>query len=170
MKALLVVSMCFLLGGCLTRPPVIAVDSVEIIERNEKAMAMHYNLVLTNPNDKPIEPLEFTYSVSVEGRGVYWSSCRRDDAGCRWPEAASGIAGRHLLRPYRLDCRDGSRVARWSMSGTLVYVDEGVFAETLLDLGYKPSTSFAASGDLKTVAELGPPSAIGPVCSIVLVG
>ena len=155
-------SMCFLLGGCLTRPPIIAVDSVEIVERNEMAMAMHYNLVLTNPNDKPIEPLEFTYSVSVEGRGVYSgrhaAEMTLDAGGQKRPLAMPAVI------PFDRDGWTAETVpesARWSMSGTLVYVDEGVFAETLLDLGYKPSTSFAASGDLRTVAELpepGPPA------------
>ena len=155
-------SMCFLLGGCLTRPPIIAVDSVEIVERNENAMALHYNLVLTNPNDKPIEPLEFTYSVSVAGRGVYSgrhaAEMTLDAGGQKRPLSLPAVI------PYeRVGWTDetvpGS--ARWSLSGTLVYVDEGVFAETLLDLGYKPSTGFAASGDLTTVVVLpepGPPA------------
>ncbi|MDG2094987.1 MAG: hypothetical protein P8J89_06920 [Phycisphaerales bacterium] len=162
MKAPLLLSMCFLLGGCLTRPPVIAVDSVEIVERNETAMALHYNLVLTNPNDKPIEPLEFTYSVSVAGRGVYSgrhaAEMTLDAGGQKRPLALPAVI------PYDLAGWTNQTVpdsARWSLSGTLVYVDEGVFAETLLDLGYRPSTSFAASGDLTTITVLpepGPPA------------
>ena len=152
MRVMLVVPIFLFLGGCLTRPPIIAVDSVEIVNRNEEAMAIHYNLVLTNPNDKPIEPLEFTYNVSVAGRGVYSgrhaAEMTLDAGGQKRPLSLPAVISYDRLGWTEATVPDS---ARWSMSGTLVYVDEGVFAETLLDLGYKPSTGFAASGDLQTV-------------------
>ena len=162
MKAMLLLSMCFLLGGCLIRPPIIAVDNVEIVERNENAMALHYNLVLTNPNDKPIEPLEFTYSLSVAGKGVYSgrhaAEMTLDAGGQKRPLSLPAVIPFDRIG-WTQDTVPES--ARWTMSGTLVYVDEGVFAETLLDLGYRPTTEFAASGDLKTIVVLpepGPPA------------
>lgn len=140
-----------LLAGCLTRPPIIAVESVEVVGWNEAAMALHYNLILTNPNEKPIEPLEFTYSVSVAGRGVYKgrhaAEMTLDAGGQDRPMVLPAVI------PFeRVGWAESSvpKSAPWSMSGTLIYVDEGVFAETLFDLGYRPSTGFSASGNLDT--------------------
>ena len=141
----------------MSSPPIISVDSVEVTGRNEQAMALNYNLVLTNPNDKPIEPLEFTYSVSVAGRGVY--------QGRHAAEMTLDAGGQDrplilpVVIPYERVGWSESTVpdsARWSMSGTLIYVDEGVFSETLLDLGYRPSTGFSATGELDTVGLSGP--------------
>lgn len=149
--ALLLLLPLLLLTGCLTSPPIIAVDSVEVVGRNDQAIALHYNLVLTNPNDKPIEPLEFTYSVSVSGRSVYKgrhaAEMTLDAGGQDRPMVLPAVI------PFeRIGWADSSvpDSAQWSMSGTLIYVDEGVFAQTLLDLGYRPSTGFSASGDLDT--------------------
>ena len=156
----LLIPSVLMLAGCLSTPPMIAVDSVEVVGRSEQAMALHYNLVLTNPNDKPIEPLEFTYSVSVAGRGVYRgrhaAEMTLDAGGQDRPLALPAVI------PYeRVGWTDDSvpDSARWSLSGTLIYMDEGVFSETLLDLGYRPSTGFSASGDLDTVGMVGPPEA-----------
>lgn len=140
-----------LLTGCFTSAPIIAVDSVEVVGRNDQAIALHYNLVLTNPNDKPIEPLEFTYSVSVAGRGVYQgrhaAEMTLDAGGQDRPMVLPAVIPFERVGWAESSVPDS---ARWSMSGTLIYVDEGVFAETLLDLGYRPSTGFSASGELDT--------------------
>ena len=156
--AALLIPPVLMLTGCLSSPPIIAVDSVEVVSRSEQAMALNYNLKLTNPNDKPLEPLEFTYSVSVAGRGVYQgrhaAEMTLDAGGENRPLALPAVI------PYERIGWSDSTVpdsARWSLSGTLIYVDEGVFAETLLDLGYRPSTGFSASGDLDTVGLIGPP-------------
>ncbi|MCH2134034.1 MAG: hypothetical protein MK116_09830 [Phycisphaerales bacterium] len=145
---LLVAMMC---SGCLTRPPAIGVDSVEITARNEQAMAVQFNMVLSNGNNRPIEPLEFTYNVSVAGRGVYKgrhaAEMTLDAGGQDRPLALPAVI------PYdRVSWSEQTIPASvsWSLSGTLVYMDEGVFAETLLDLGYRPSTGFRASGELQT--------------------
>ena len=155
--AALLISPVLMLTGCLSMPPSISVDSVEVVSRSDQAMALHYNLVLSNPNDQPIEPLEFTYSVSVAGRGVY--------QGRHAAEMTLDAAGqdRPLILPAVIPYervgwteRTIPESERWSLSGALVYVSEGVFSETLLDLGYRPSTGFSASGTLNTVGQMGP--------------
>ena len=150
-----------LLAGCLTRPPIIAVDSVEVVARNDEAMALQYNLVLSNPNDRPIEPLEFTYAVMVAGEGVYQGRHAAEmtlDAGGQDRPLALPV-----VIPYqRLGWSDATvpGTARWSMSGTLLYVNEGVLADTLLDLGYRPKTGFSASGELDTAAMKADPAGL----------
>ena len=146
-----------LLAGCLAQSPGIAVDSVEVVARNRNAMAVHFNLLLSNDNNKPIEPLEFTYVVDVEGRRAY--------SGRHAAELslAEGGQNRPLTLPavVRFD-QFGWTTATvpisvpWSLSGSLVYVSEGVLAKTLLDLGYRPSTSFTADGTLVTTTSTGP--------------
>ena len=166
--------MCFLLGGCLTRPPIIAVDSVEIVERNETAMALHYNLVLTNPNDKPIEPLEFTYSVSVAGRGVYSgrhaAEMTLDAGGQKRPLALPAVI------PYdrvgwigikRFPIRHAGRCrARWS---TWMKASSPRRC-SISDTGLRQASPPRGSDDHHDTSATRATRTTGLVCSIVLAG
>ena len=152
------------LAGCLTQAPTISVDSTEIVARNHNAMAVHFNLLLTNNNNKPIEPLEFTYNVNIEGRRVYSGRHAAEMS------LAEGGQDRPLALPavVRFDQFGWSLVTLpvslpWSLSGSLVYVNEGVLAKTLLDLGYRPSTSFSAEGTMVTNATGTDPSTGEPL-------
>ena len=39
--------------------------------------------------------------------------------------------------------------SKWSMGGSLLFLGDSVLAETLLDMGLRPTVDFSASGDLQ---------------------
>ena len=147
--------MFLILGGCFTQSPRIGVESVQVVARNQNAMAIQFNMELSNPNDKPIEPLELTYAVSVLGKGVYQgrhaAEMTLDARGMDRPLSLPAVIRFDQLG-WSEDRIPGE--AGWRLSGTLVYMNQGVFSETLLDLGYRPSTGFDASGVLDTAVEI----------------
>ncbi|MCH2152316.1 MAG: hypothetical protein MK089_03150 [Phycisphaerales bacterium] len=156
----LLVPMFLILGGCFTQSPRIGVESVQVVARNQNAMAIQFNMELSNPNDKPIEPLELNYAVSVLGKGVYQgrhaAEMTLDARGNNRPLSLPAV--------IRFDQMGWSEdripeEARWRLSGTLVYMNQGVFSQTLLDFGYRPSTGFSASGVLETTVVLDPEAA-----------
>ena len=151
----LLVPMFLILGGCFTQSPRIGVESVQVIAQNQNAMAIQFNMELSNPNDRSLEPLELTYAVSVLGKGVYQGRHAAEmTLDARGMNRALSLPA--VIRFDQLGWTGDQMPAEaaWQLSGTLVYMNTGVFAQTLLDLGYRPSTGFSASGVLDTAMEM----------------
>ena len=135
--------------GC-TSAPSITIDSVEVVGEHDAAAALVFNGTISNMHEQTLRLLEFDYTLSLHGRRVYEGrhaaemtltdgSIRTFTLPASFPLLPQDYRGLGFLP-------DSSH---WSLSGTLVYLGEGVLAETFLDMGIRPSVGFDASGDLQ---------------------
>jgi hypothetical protein len=139
------------LTGCFGyRPPSIAVGEMVFVEETPEALRLDIALDLANPNDEPLELLEFEYALSIDGTRLFRAR--------RSAEATLSASGRkRLMLPavVRLDRApwpEGVRPAEaaWSIRGSVLYVTPGALAEALLDTGVrKPRASFGGSGRVR---------------------
>ena len=140
--------------GCMTiSPPTVKIDSVEVIGESDDASSLVFHGTVENPHQSTLRLLEFTYGVSMEGRSVYQGrhaaemtltpgATRRIVLPAGFTNAAAGLGPGSMP--------DSSK---WSMSGSLLFLGEGVLAETLLDMGLRPTVGFSASGALQWPAD-----------------
>lgn len=137
------------LSGCAPAPG-IAIESVEVIGEDDQAAALVFAGTISNPHDQTLRLLEFDYTLSMLGRQVYQGrhaaemtltdgSKRTFTLPASFPLLKSDYRGLGFMP-------DSSQ---WSLSGSLVYLGEGVLAETFLDMGFRPTVSFSASGELQ---------------------
>lgn len=158
--ACLVVGVVF--AGCAsTKPPAIAVIGASMAESTNEAAKVQIALRLQNPNNDPLELLEFDYSVEVNGREVYQGTRSAQMTLARLSTREIEIPA---VIPYE---RTGWRTdamppaAQVNVHGTLRYLAPGTFAQTLFDIGVRrPRTGF---GGVQSVALTVPTS--GPVFS-----
>ena len=136
--------------GCMTiSPPTVKIDSVEVVGESDGASSLLFHGTVENPHQSTLRLLEFTYGVSMEGRSVYQGrhaaemtltpgATRRITLPAGFTNAAAGLS-------------PGSTpdASRWSMSGSLLFLGDSVLADTLLEMGLRPTIGFSASGDLQ---------------------
>lgn len=140
------------LAGCTNfKPPSIELSNVRLVERTDEAAAFHFDLVLENPNDEPIELREFRYELSLDDGQVYQG--RRAAFSTLHPSAVDDLSlEMSLPAVVRFDQLDGAALPddlAYQLSGTLLYLTTGELAEILLDTGVKkPRVRFAMSGRL----------------------
>lgn len=136
------------LTGCLgSRPPSIEVGEAVLVEETTEALRLDVALDLANPNDEPLELLQFEYAFSIDGASVFRAK--------QSAEATLSASGRKRLvlpavvpldgAPWPAGARPAD--AAWSIRGSLLYVAPGALAEALLDTGVrKPRAGFGGSG------------------------
>jgi hypothetical protein len=136
------------LAGCMGyRPPSIAVGEAVLVEETAEALRLDVALDLANPNEEPLELLQFEYVFSIGGSSVF-----RAKQSAEATLSASG--SKRLLLPAvvpldRAPWPAGARPAEadWSIRGSLLYVTPGALAEALLDTGVrKPRARFGGTG------------------------
>lgn len=137
-------------GGCSRyRPPSIQLVSVRLIEQTEEAAAFHFDMILENPNDEPIELREFRYTLNLDNANVFVG--RRAAGTTLHPETGNQIS---LPVVVRYDTMGWSNrtlppAVEYQLSGELLYVTPGELAEILLDTGVrKPKVRFSRAGRL----------------------
>lgn len=142
----LILLSCF---GCGPRPPVARFAASRVVEVLPEAVAFEVEFELSNTNDEPIELLEYTYSVHVNGQAVYSGRASGARTLPRWSAVRAA-----LPVVIRRDQLPGGGVVEWSLSGTLTYASPGALAETLQDSRlWRPSIAIAAS-DRTSVPDL----------------
>ena len=145
---LLILSFLALQGCLVGDPPAVEVDSIELVAVGESAISVNLNGTVTNPHSSEMRLLQFEYVLSVDGRQVYQGRHAAEMT------LSPGVK-RQISLPAAFTYSDAGwefdRIpgeSPWTMSGSLVYLGRGVLAQTLLDLGYRPSTGYSASGQL----------------------
>ena len=137
------------LPGCLsTAPPVVTVESIELVGVGEEAMSVSLNGTVANPHATEARLLQFEYVLSIDGRSVYQG---RHAAEMTLTGGVTRTFSLPAAFPYAKAGWSPGQLpgeSPWTMSGSLVYLGEGVLAETLLDLGVRPTVGYTASGDL----------------------
>ena len=151
---LIIIGVVLLLGpGCSRyRDPLFRVSAVTVGEMTDEALQLHFDLRLTNPNNDPLQLVQFDYTVSVEGRRVF--------QGRRAAEATLNVLVTRTLTipavvPYdRMGWVESGPPPTFGyrLSGTLLYLTPGELAETLLDTGLRrPKVRFAHAGEVVTM-------------------
>ena len=136
--------------GCSSyRPPSIRLVGVRLVEQTDEAAAFHFDLVLENPNDEPIELHEFQYKLLLDGTQVFQG--RRAATTTLQPDTISQIALPAVVRYEVMGWSDRTLPAEvdYQLSGGLLYVTPGELAEILLDTGVRrPTIQFNRAGRL----------------------
>ena len=130
----------------MVREPIVAVDSVSVVESTEEAMKLLFQLTLTNPGDEPLELNEFRYTLRAEGREVYEG---RRSAETTLAARAEKTIDLPAIVPLSVAAATGALPGefRVELVGTLHFLPPDRFSETLRDIGlYNPDTSFARRG------------------------
>lgn len=138
-----------LLMGCqFQSAPQLDLGDAMLDESTAEATRVAFVLEVTNPNETPLELRELEYQLNVDGRQVY--SGRRA-AQTTLPSAGNTQVQVPAVIPADI-WQDGDR--NYSLTGTLIYVSQGQFAELLLDMGLpRPRASFAGRGELAGTTE-----------------
>ena len=136
--------------GCAAiSPPKVSIASVELVGEAEDASSLVFHGTVENPHPETLRLLEYSYSVSMEGRSVYVGRHAAEMT------LTPGAKRKIVLPAGFTDAAAGwksdgpPQSSRWSMSGSLLFLGEGVLAETLLDMGIRPTVGFSASGELQ---------------------
>lgn len=142
-------------AGCTTEPRVDLANQGTITQVTAEALAGAAPLTITNPGTLEIELLEYHYSVQAQGRG--WTGRHAGelvlspgvDRKAELPIVVKAPAGGWPEGgpPGSVQC---------AISGSLVYIGNGVFDETLAELGYRPSAPFGGTVTLTPAEAAGP--------------
>tara|TARA_Y100000589_G_scaffold324283_1_gene360205 strand:- start:2977 stop:3456 length:480 start_codon:yes stop_codon:yes gene_type:complete len=146
---LLLLPLLLVLPGCLAgNPPVVEVQSIELVGVDADAMSLILNGTVENPHASEARLLQFEYVLSVDGRQVFRGRHAAEMT------LSPGVT-RKISLPAAFTYVDAGWNAQelpddspWTMSGSLVYLGQGVLANTLLELGYRPTVGYSASGQL----------------------
>ena len=127
--------------GCTTEPRITVAHQGVLNEYTEKALSGNVELTITNPGTLEIELIEYHYTVSWGGAS--WSGRHAGqlvlspgvDRAATLPIVILSPSGgwANGVAPDAVECR---------VSGSLVYIGNGVFDETLAELGYRPWADF----------------------------
>jgi hypothetical protein len=144
----LLLALLVLAAGCKASPK-IEIDPEGILtERTDEAIRFDIGLNLANPNDEPLQLIEFVYTVKVDGREVYRG---RRDAGATLAAFASKQLVLPAIVPFeRAGWAAVPPAADWSIGGDLVYLEPERLSEILLDTGFwEPRAGFNGSGKVR---------------------
>jgi hypothetical protein len=106
-----------------------------LTERSVNATAGTAMIHVINPNDHPIELVEFDYTAQIPGQRS-WQG--RHAGGMVLAAGFDRMAELPIVLPA--SAGPGSQV---HLSGSLHYLDTSTIAETLAEWGYRPTTSFS---------------------------
>lgn len=148
-RIFLVLMLMTSLGGCVALgPPRISIDSIEINAASEDGLAVTLHGTIENPHNETIRLLEFDYSLAVSGRSVYSGRHAAEMTLIGGATRPIALPAAFTLASVGWSSSALPEQSRWSMSGSLLYLSEGVLAETLLDMGFRPTATYSASGVL----------------------
>ncbi|HWB19912.1 MAG TPA: LEA type 2 family protein [Phycisphaerales bacterium] len=137
------------LGGCSIGGPAITVDDARIAQQTDDAVQFQIHLKAQNKTETPMRLLEYTYSVSVDGQQVYEGRraaiatlAANSTTQLMLPAVAPRSAMKNLSA---VSLANG----RYSVSGTLTFVEPGTVAKVLYDARIlRPVQGFDGSGEI----------------------
>jgi hypothetical protein len=151
-RVLLAVSILATLAatGCTTNPLIEVHNRGVVLQRTDSAVSGSIGIDITNPGTLEIELLEYHYLVTTSN-GLSWSGRHAGelvlspglDRSAALPIVVRAPTGRWPAgqAPDSLSC---------NVSGSLIYIGNGIFDESLAELGYRPSVSFSGAFQLAT--------------------
>lgn len=134
------------LAGCSgIKPPSIEVVQATVVETSDQAIALAFELDLTNPNPSPLRLREIDYTGRLNGA---------DFTGRRAAELTLPASGRERISipasfPFAQMPADAPRSGEieYDVRGSVVYVAPQRLAEILLDTQiYRPKSRFSDAG------------------------
>ena len=139
------IAILVLLAGCKgVKNPQITMTGATLGETTDQAATVRIALRLHNPNNEPLELLEFDYRVSVDGKAAY--------SGTRSAQMTlARMSTRDIEIPAVVNVSEsGGQLpadANVQVNGSLRYIAPGAIAQTLFDTGVRrPRVSFSGKG------------------------
>lgn len=147
---LLCVFTASLASGCMSvSQPKVLIESVEIVGQQDSSTALLFHGRIENPHGGTLRLLQYNYNLTVQGKSVYHG---RQAAGM----TLIGGSERQFTLPAAFtntvagfDPAALPDASQWSLSGSLQFIGDSVFAETLREMGYEPTVGFSGSGTLQ---------------------
>ncbi|MEM9418558.1 MAG: hypothetical protein AAGA25_05805 [Planctomycetota bacterium] len=142
--ALVVFSLAGLTGCISAVPPSLEVVGAEITQSSPEGTRVEVAVVMSNPNDVPIQLPEASYSVSVADAGSY--------AYIELPAQVLGPKGVQAMRfPAAIETDGQSLSGRaWEISGSVTYSPENYLRTFLTETGVPlPLVLFSGKGVLE---------------------
>ena len=144
-----------LLWGCSGTPTVTVGGQGVILERTASSMSGQVQLTIANTGTLEIQLLEYLYEVQTSD-GTTWHGRHAGEL------VLSPGVDRQAVLPLVLTSHGGqpalegpSASVHCRVSGSLIYIGNGVFDETLAELGYQPQASFAGDVVLRPAQAAG---------------
>lgn len=129
--------------------PKVLIESVEIVGQQDSSTALLFHGRIENPHGGTLRLLQYNYNLTVQGKSVYHG---RQAAGM----TLIGGSERQFTLPAAFtntvagfDPAALPDASQWSLSGSLQFIGDSVFAETLREMGYEPTVGFSGSGTLQ---------------------
>jgi hypothetical protein len=123
--------------GCVAPPRVQVLDTATITERTPDASSGTVPIRVTNPNERSIKLLEYTYTVQAAG---YASWHGRHAGGVVLSSGFERVANLPIVLPAGVPAGTSIQIG-----GSLRYLDTSTLAETMADWGYRPAASFSGT-------------------------
>ncbi|MBS0197235.1 MAG: LEA type 2 family protein [Planctomycetes bacterium] len=148
MKSAICLVLCAgaLVGCSSTQAPTFAVTSATMKDRSPDGVVLEFTLDADNPNNEALPLQDVTYDVSLDGKQVFH--------GVRSAEATLRRYGRQQLTlPACVAAADAAGpLAKYRISGEVVYVVPGAIAQTLFDQEvFRPTANFSGEGTVELV-------------------
>lgn len=129
------------MASCATEPTLTLATQGTLLEQTPTALSGGVALSISNPGTLEIELLEYHYSVAAVGRT--WSGRHAGELVLSPGKDRQTVLPIVVLKPAGgWPTGEPPSSVQCSVSGSLVYIGNGVFDETLVELGYRPKASF----------------------------
>lgn len=136
-----VITGCCLLG-CSIHAPIVKYNASNVTSSTPEAIAIELEFEIANTNNAPIQLIEYQYDVYALGQHIYSGKQMALQSIPRW----STMQGTIPVVIRREDLH-GQNVLDWNLSGSLRYIEQGAFAQTLMNSGlWDPSAPIHANG------------------------
>ena len=150
MRLLLVVVGSIGAGCSRFAAPQVTLVEAKLNEQTDVAIQLGVTVEVTNPNDEPVQLLEFDYRYAVNGAVVF--DGRRSARQTLNPGSPRRIELPVVVRYDRAGWPDGQLPGsfQYQMRGTILYLTPSELAETLLDTGLRrPVAPFQSKGEVQ---------------------
>ena len=134
-------------GGCSSfDAPTANVAGVSVVDMTGEAMTLSFDLVLTNPNDEPLELYDLHYTLAVDGSKVY--------TGRRSAQATLAARSSRTVKVPAVARFDKSPAIaqaafEFELDGRLGYLTPDRISRVLRDLHVRrPNVRFGADGQV----------------------
>ena len=142
-QSIVILSLLAATGCSGYRAPTVTIENVTLGGATAEAVQIEFDLLLGNPNAKPLELEEIRYTLAVDGERVYEG---RRAAGVN----LSALGEQRISLPAIIPARDDAGLVAYTLRGSLRYRTPGQIAQRLFDTGVRrPKTGFRHEGTVE---------------------